>query len=132
MQVEIEAQLPSRGFTLIQHMLAFGWVFFFQNKGERSLWKNLHTDKSVVVEACVHLHSVSKAYLVQNPENGGKIFSQIMFLSFQSINGKGTHGHPVIALRGRNQEWFFHRSWDTPERAFSPKQMWKTGMQWCC
>lgn len=80
MQVEIEAQLPSRGFTLIQHMLAFGWFFFFQNKGERSLWKNLHTDKSVVMEACVHLHSVSKAHLVQNPEYGGKIFSQIMFL----------------------------------------------------
>lgn len=61
-------------------MLAFGWVFFFQNRGERSLWKNLHTDKSVVVEARVHLHSVSKAQNVQNPENGGKIFSQIIFL----------------------------------------------------
>lgn len=86
MQFEIEAQLPSRGFTLIQHMLAFGWLVFFfffsvfQNKSERSLWKNLHTDKSVVVEACVHLHSASKAHLVQNPENGGKIFSQVMFL----------------------------------------------------
>lgn len=82
MQVEIEAELPSRGFTLIQHMLAFGWVvfFFFQNKGERSLWKNFHTDKSVVVEACVHLHSVGKAHLVQHPENGGKVFSQVVFL----------------------------------------------------
>lgn len=82
MQVEIEAELPSRGFTLIQHMLAFGWIVgvFFQNKGERSLWENFHTDKSVVVEACVHLHSVGKAHLVQNPENGGKIFSQVVFL----------------------------------------------------
>lgn len=55
--------------------------------------ENLHADKSVVVvEACVHLHSASKARLVQNPENGEKIFGQILILKFP-ISGGGMHGH---------------------------------------
>lgn len=56
-------------------------MFFssFRIKVRQVFGKNLHADKSVVIEACVHLHSVSKTHLVQNPENGGKIFSHIRF-----------------------------------------------------
>lgn len=126
MQFEIEAQLPSRGFTLIQHMLAFGWLVFcffflsFRIKvreifGKTYILTNLQWWWHVYI-------CIQRVKLIQFRTQ--KMEERFLArLCSCNISEEGTNSHSVIALSGLYQEGSYV---GLLGRILIPKQRWKT------